>query len=145
MTPHRAGRRARRVHEDAPCYGDLGTMRRHPDARWRLRLNPPICPSRGMAVPAAGRRCRAGPPGRTAGLRHLLPIEPEENEQVVDAFVSRHPEFHLSPPPRSPGGVGIGARGVADTRRRFSVVAPASRDRWSVQNTRRGLAREGTR
>ena len=84
---------------DAPCTA-TGTMRRHPDARWRLR---PAVFARAAArqsrlLDAAAALVRAG------GLLvyATCSIEPEENEHVVDAFVSRHPEFHRAPPPANP-------------------------------------------
>ena len=80
---------------DAPCTA-TGTMRRHPDARWRLRP--------AVFTRAAVRQSRlldaAAALVRPGGLLvyATCSLEPEENEQVVNAFVSRHPEFHRAPP-----------------------------------------------
>jgi len=75
---------------DAPCSA-TGTMRRHPDARWRL--NPTVF------ARAAARQARllaaAGPLVRRGGLLiyATCSLEPEENEHVVDGFLSQNPEF----------------------------------------------------
>jgi 16S rRNA (cytosine967-C5)-methyltransferase len=75
---------------DAPCSA-TGTMRRHPDARWRL--NPTVF------ARAAARQARlleaAAPLVRPGGLLiyATCSLEPEENEDVVDRFLTRHPEF----------------------------------------------------
>ncbi len=65
---------------DAPCSG-TGTLRRHPEIRWRLRAED----LPGLA--AAQRRILAGAVGLVAPGGHLLyatcSLEPEENEQVV--------------------------------------------------------------
>ncbi|HEX5580195.1 MAG TPA: RsmB/NOP family class I SAM-dependent RNA methyltransferase, partial [Gemmatimonadaceae bacterium] len=81
---------------DAPCTG-TGTFRRHPDARWRLRVSD-------VAVMAALQReildAAAGvvKPGGLL-VYSTCSIEPEENDAQVDAFLARHPEFTLVPPP----------------------------------------------
>jgi 16S rRNA (cytosine967-C5)-methyltransferase len=88
-----------RIMLDAPCSG-LGVLRRNPDARWddekrslkrfqkrQLRFLDRVAPflkPGGMLVYAV---CSA---------------EPEENEEVVEIFLSRHPEFE---PNKSGGGI----------------------------------------
>jgi len=84
------------VFVDAPCTA-TGTMRRHPDARWRLR-------SSVFARAAARQRellAAAAPLVRPGGLLiyATCSLEPEENEQVVEQFLKAHPSFT-----RSPGG-----------------------------------------
>ena len=79
---------------DAPCTA-TGTMRRHPDARWRLK--PSI-----FARAAARQRqllAAAAPLVRAGGLLiyATCSLEPEENEQVVESFLKEHPEFARSP------------------------------------------------
>lgn len=68
---------------DAPCSG-TGTLRRHPEIRWRLR------PSDFGELAAAQRRLALGASGLLAPGGYLLystcSIEPEENEQVVEAL-----------------------------------------------------------
>jgi len=79
---------------DAPCSA-TGTMRRHPDARWRL--DPAVF------ARAASRQARllaaAGPLVRPGGLLiyATCSLEPEENERVVEEFLSRNPGFTRAP------------------------------------------------
>jgi 16S rRNA (cytosine967-C5)-methyltransferase len=85
---------------DAPCTG-TGTFRRHPDARWRLRVSD-------LAVMGAVQRellHGAATIVRPGGLLvySTCSLEPEENDERVDAFLADHPEFSLEPPP--PGSV----------------------------------------
>ncbi|MFC1661677.1 RsmB/NOP family class I SAM-dependent RNA methyltransferase [Gemmatimonadota bacterium] len=77
---------------DVPCSG-TGTLRRHPDARWRME---PATMSRLADLQAeildAGAKIVA--PGG-----HLVyatcTLEPEENEAQVETFLLRHPEFRV--------------------------------------------------
>ena len=85
---------------DAPCSA-TGTMRRHPDARWRLEP--------GIFARAAALQARLLDAAATlvqpGGLLiyATCSLEPEENADVVNAFLSRHPKFARSPlPPGSP-------------------------------------------
>ena len=79
---------------DAPCSA-TGTMRRHPDARWRLHP--------AVFARAAKRQARllsaAAPLVRPGGLLiyATCSIEPEENEQVVERFLNQHPEYTRAP------------------------------------------------
>ena len=79
---------------DAPCSA-TGTMRRHPDARWRL--DPAVF------ARAATRQARlltaAAPLVRPGGLLiyATCSLEPEENERVVEDFLSRNPGFARTP------------------------------------------------
>ena len=72
-------------------------MRRHPDARLRLRPD--------VFARAAGRQARlldaAAPLVRPGGLLiyATCSLEPEENAQVVEAFLHRHREFRRTPQP----------------------------------------------
>jgi len=79
---------------DVPCTG-TGTLRRNPDIRWSLtpdRLNEmaalqsrildacaDVVPSGGMLVYAT------------------CSLEPEENEEQIESFVARRPEFQMDP------------------------------------------------
>jgi 16S rRNA (cytosine967-C5)-methyltransferase len=79
-----------RVLVDAPCSG-LGTIRRDPDIRWRRH-------EADLAVLAADQRAllqRAASVVRPGGrlIYATCSSEPEENEMVVDAFLSGHPAF----------------------------------------------------
>jgi len=81
---------------DAPCSA-TGTIRRHPDARWRLH--------RAVFARAAERQERllaaAAALVRPGGLLiyATCSLEPEENEHVVESFLSRNQEFTRSPRP----------------------------------------------
>lgn len=80
---------------DAPCTG-TGTFRRHPDARWRLQVSD-------LAVMAALQREileASATVVRPGGLLvySTCSLEPEENDQQVEAFLSRHPGWVLEAP-----------------------------------------------
>src|SRR6185312_12835099 len=81
---------------DAPCTG-TGTFRRHPDARWRLKVSD-------LAVMGALQRSilRASADlVRPGGLLvySTCSLEPEENEEQIDRFLIEHPGWKLDPPP----------------------------------------------
>jgi len=81
---------------DVPCTG-TGTFRRHPDARWRLRVAD-------LAVLGALQREileAAATVVRPGGLLvySTCSLEPEENDAPVDRFLAAHPAFTLEPPP----------------------------------------------
>lgn len=83
-----------RIFVDAPCSG-LGVLRRHPDAKWRK------APS---LIDIMQQQ-------QTAILEHVSHVlkpggvlvyatcstEPEENQDVVQAFLTRHPEYRSDP------------------------------------------------
>jgi 16S rRNA (cytosine967-C5)-methyltransferase len=80
---------------DVPCSG-LGTLRRNPEIKWRIRLEQlssfktaqeQILASVSQAVKSGGRL-----------LYSTCSTEPEENEDVVLGFLSRHPEFKHARP-----------------------------------------------
>jgi len=79
-----------RVLVDAPCSG-LGTIRRDPDIRWRRHERDLTA----LAADQVGLLDRAASVVRAGGrlIYATCSSEPEENEAVVDAFLSRHPEF----------------------------------------------------
>ena len=75
---------------DAPCTG-TGTLRRHPDGRWRVTMDD-------LAALAALQRDlldAAAPLVRPGGLLvySTCSLEREENEGQVEAFLARHPDF----------------------------------------------------
>jgi 16S rRNA (cytosine967-C5)-methyltransferase len=81
---------------DVPCTG-TGTLRRHPDGRWRLR-------PADVAILGTLQRSlleSAAAVVRPGGLLiySTCSLEPEENDEQVDAFLARHPEWRLEPPP----------------------------------------------
>ncbi len=84
--------KAQRVLIDAPCSG-LGTLRRSPDLKWRQQ---PESLEQLRAVQAdlleQASRCLA-PGGRL--VYATCSVLPEENEQQIEAFLRKHPEFSL--------------------------------------------------
>lgn len=81
---------------DAPCTG-TGTFRRHPDARWRLKVSD-------LAVMAAIQRALLDAAAQLVVPGGLMvystcSLEPEENDAQVSAFLARHPAWTLEPPP----------------------------------------------
>jgi 16S rRNA (cytosine967-C5)-methyltransferase len=81
---------------DAPCSG-LGILRRHPEIKSRLQEKDlATFPPRQLAkLEQAGGLLRSG--GRL--LYVTCTPEPEENEEVVAAFLKTHSNFHLLPDP----------------------------------------------
>ncbi|HWL39218.1 MAG TPA: RsmB/NOP family class I SAM-dependent RNA methyltransferase, partial [Gemmatimonadaceae bacterium] len=89
---------------DVPCTG-TGTFRRHPDARWRLKVSD-------LAVMAALQKTIIKAAAKVVRVGGLLiystcSLEPEENDEQVDAFLAANPDWKLEPPPADavPGGV----------------------------------------
>jgi 16S rRNA (cytosine967-C5)-methyltransferase len=101
-----------RVVLDLPCTG-TGTLRRHPELKWRIGPGEIGRLSRQALRLLAG----AAPLVREGGLLVAITcsLEPEENEQVAASFLAAHPELSLLPlsglldPPLVPGIVGAGA------------------------------------
>ncbi len=82
-----------RVLIDAPCSG-LGTVRRDPDIRWRVAESdlPALAATQ---VDLLQRTAALVRPGGTL-VYSTCSSEPEENQQVVAAFLAGHPEFTLA-------------------------------------------------
>jgi 16S rRNA (cytosine967-C5)-methyltransferase len=81
---------------DAPCTG-TGTFRRHPDARWRLKVSD-------LAVMSALQRSilrNAAEVVKPGGLLiySTCSLEPEENDEQIERFLAEHPTWRLDPPP----------------------------------------------
>ena len=81
---------------DVPCTG-TGTFRRHPDARWRLKVSD-------LAVMGALQRSilrSAAAVVRPGGLLiySTCSLEPEENDSQIESFLADHPDWTLEPPP----------------------------------------------
>jgi 16S rRNA (cytosine967-C5)-methyltransferase len=81
---------------DVPCTG-TGTFRRHPDARWRLKVSD-------LAVMAALQRAILRAAAEIVAPGGLLiystcSLEPEENDAQIEAFLSERSDWRLEPPP----------------------------------------------
>ena len=83
-----------RVLVDAPCSG-LGTLRRNPDLKWRhgldsvarlVKVQTSILESAAKLVKAGGTLVYA-----------TCSVLPDENQNIVQGFLSAHPEFELMP------------------------------------------------
>lgn len=80
---------------DVPCTG-TGTFRRHPDARWRLKISD-------LAVMAALQRSilrAAAEVVKPGGLLvySTCSLEPEENDAQIESFLAERPHWRLEPP-----------------------------------------------
>jgi 16S rRNA (cytosine967-C5)-methyltransferase len=81
---------------DVPCTG-TGTFRRHPDARWRIKVSD-------IAVMSALQKTilrAAAPVVKPGGLLiySTCSLEPEENDAQVDSFLADNQNWILEPPP----------------------------------------------
>lgn len=99
--------KADRVLVDAPCSG-LGTLRRKPDSRWRKsesmlhdlpKLQKMILFSAAQCVKPGG-----------VLVYSTCTIEPEENQDVIDVFLSENPDFQLDTIPITIPGVSQSAK-----------------------------------
>jgi 16S rRNA (cytosine967-C5)-methyltransferase len=81
---------------DVPCTG-TGTFRRHPDARWRLKVADlaSLATLQRAVIRAAAATVRPG------GLLvySTCSLEPEENDAQIESFLADDPEWTLEPPP----------------------------------------------
>jgi len=89
-----ADRRFDRILVDAPCSG-LGIIRRNPEAKW-YKSEDLI---RSMAVLQSSILNRVAPLLKPGGILvySTCTTELEENENVVGAFLTEHPDFRISP------------------------------------------------
>ena len=80
---------------DAPCTG-TGTMRRHPDARWRLRPSDlaVMTALQEMLLASAARIVKPG--GML--VYSTCSLEPEENDEQVDRFLAARTDWSVEPP-----------------------------------------------
>jgi 16S rRNA (cytosine967-C5)-methyltransferase len=95
-----------RILIDAPCSG-LGTLARHPDARWR------ISPEAITELTALQRQLLEGllpllkPDGRL--VYATCTVHPAENSGLIEAFLAEHPQLELLQAQQSwPGEAGAG-------------------------------------
>lgn len=79
---------------DAPCSG-TGSLRRQADARWKKTPEqlPELAVLQRELLEAAARAIKPG----GIILYCTCSLEPEENEQVVEPFLTDHPEWTLEP------------------------------------------------
>jgi 16S rRNA (cytosine967-C5)-methyltransferase len=81
---------------DVPCTG-TGTFRRHPDARWRLKVSD-------LAVMSALQKTILRAAAKVVRRDGLLiystcSLEPEENDAQIDGFLAENLNWVLEPPP----------------------------------------------
>jgi len=81
---------------DAPCTG-LGTLREHPELRWRLRPEDPARMSRVQAAILSNAAAPVRPGG--AIVYAVCSLAPEEGSAVVDGFLERNRDFVLDTEP----------------------------------------------
>src|SRR5258707_6295823 len=79
-----------RVLVDAPCSG-TGTLRRHPEIRWRLNPADVVEPS-SKQISFLGNSAAVGKPGGRL-VYSTCALEREEDEMVVERFAKEHDEF----------------------------------------------------
>ena len=91
-----------RVLVDAPCSG-LGTLRRNPDARWRVQ--PGDVPRLAELQLAILRSVAPALKPSGALVYSTCTLLPEENEAVVEAFLRDAPSFRLVPRAALPASV----------------------------------------
>lgn len=84
---------------DAPCSG-LGVLRRHPEAKWRLRPEDLLDLASRQAALLDSLVPRVRPGGRL--VYAVCTFSPAEGADQIKALVHRHPELHLDPPPTGP-------------------------------------------
>jgi 16S rRNA (cytosine967-C5)-methyltransferase len=81
---------------DVPCTG-TGTVRRHPDARWRLKASDfAVLPSLQRAI-LRGAAAAVRPGGLL--VYSTCSLELEENDEQITLFLAEHPGWTLEPPP----------------------------------------------
>lgn len=81
---------------DAPCSG-LGTLRRDPDIKWRRREEDLPALAAGQTAMLANVASVVRPGGQV--IYATCSSEPEENEDVVAAFLASHPDFRAAGEP----------------------------------------------
>ncbi|OYT71257.1 MAG: hypothetical protein CFK52_08505 [Chloracidobacterium sp. CP2_5A] len=81
---------------DAPCSG-TGTLRRHPEIKWRLTLRK-LAEFAGIQAKLLWNAARVVKPGG-ALLYAVCSLEAREGEEVARAFLRHHRHFEIAPPP----------------------------------------------
>jgi 16S rRNA (cytosine967-C5)-methyltransferase len=88
-----------RVLVDAPC-SNLGVLRRNPEVKWRRQPADLLLASRRQSEILAAAATMVKPGGRL--VYATCSLEPEENETVVNAFLTARPDFATDPPDSFP-------------------------------------------
>jgi 16S rRNA (cytosine967-C5)-methyltransferase len=92
--PGSGGARFDRAILDLPCTG-TGTLRRHPELKWRISEDEIGRLSRQALRLLEGAAPLVAPGGHLVAI--TCSLEPEENEAVVARFLADYPEFSLPP------------------------------------------------
>ena len=81
---------------DAPCSG-TGTLRRNPEIKWRTKAEdlPIFAKTQKLILANAAQAVKKG--GNL--LYCTCSLQPQENEEVIEYFLSHHADFSLSAPP----------------------------------------------
>ena len=122
-----------RVLLDAPCSG-LGTLRRRPEIKWRRRLED-LPRAAALQKALLDGVAEAVSPGGLL-VYSTCSLEPEETDEVIDAFLARHTAFALEAP-------GPDLQALADPVRRGILRAWPHRhdtDGFFVARLRRGAS-----
>jgi 16S rRNA (cytosine967-C5)-methyltransferase len=101
-----------RVLVDAPCSG-LGTVRRDPDIRWR-RTEAQLAEFAAQQRVLLDRAAHAVASGGRL-VYATCSSEPDENEEVMDAFLASHPDFRIAPAGAGPLAAVTDGRGLLRT------------------------------
>ncbi len=113
---------------DAPCTG-TGTWRRNPDAKWRMRPGALDIRLKDQVEVLDRAAALVKPGGRIAYI--TCSVLPPENGEQVRAFVARHGEFAVVPPPEIAAALG-------DKADAFAAAALASPEGWLMTPRRTG-------
>jgi len=84
---------------DAPC-SNLGVLRRNPEVKWRRQPEDLVAVSRRQSEILRAAATMVKPGGRL--VYATCSLEPEENDDVVRAFLAGRPGFTLDPPETFP-------------------------------------------
>jgi 16S rRNA (cytosine967-C5)-methyltransferase len=100
---------------DAPCTG-LGTLREHPEIRWRLKPEDPLRMAKLQLQMLANAGALVKPGG--AIVYSVCSLAPEEGDDVVSAYIGRNPNFEIDrdPPNRTEIAGLLNEQGVMKTR-----------------------------
>jgi 16S rRNA (cytosine967-C5)-methyltransferase len=113
---------------DAPCSG-TGTWRRNPDAKWRMRPGALEIRIKDQVEVLDRAAAMVKPGGRVAYI--TCAVLPPENSEQVRAFVARHAEFSVVPPPET-------AAALWDKADDFAKAALETPEGWLMTPRRTG-------